>query len=139
MGKGIVQSTLLLIITFALGSGTVANPKCSVGGRVALSANLTSYFTTMWTNMDFSSFATKKRPGLTNNQRLLIAVRNSEIEERTTRADHVQRVDIRSSSRRNDASHPHPPVLASRQIERARMRGRCRRRLHHSVWIAQLP
>ena len=59
--------------------------------------------------------------------------------DHTMHAVHVQRTNTRSSSRRIHTSHPHPPLLASRQIGRARMHGRFRRMLHYSVWIEQLP
>lgn len=62
------QSTLLRNITLALGSGVIDVPTNSVCGRVAPSSSLTSYVTTTYANIDFSSFAAKNRPGLVNGR-----------------------------------------------------------------------
>lgn len=93
MYKGIVKSTLLLDMTFAFGS-TIAVTKCSVGRRTALSANLTSYVTMTWANMDFCLLAAKKCPGLTHSQWSPETVGT---EEHTTHVNHAKRANSRSS------------------------------------------
>ena len=70
-------------MTFALGSGISAVAKYSVRGRVALSASLTSYVTTMCANADFSTLAAKKRPGLTYVQSVIFHGRWKQGERKT--------------------------------------------------------
>ena len=69
--RGPVQSTLLLNMTFAFWSGTIAIPTDRVSGGGVSSSNLTSYVTTTCAKMDFSSTVVKKRPGLVRRQRPL--------------------------------------------------------------------